>query len=262
MDFHAVEQNLRESFRIIAACRQSGEVREVGGISIASAGSSFQMFNAAFLAAPVTIARGDLERRIVTAAVHFRSRGIDWSFWVCQDLVDPVVLRRLSRAFERERLFAATHLPGMAAERLLPPRRPPPPIEVRRVTGYSTRLAFCDIGADCFHVPPAWFREIFLLESVWRNGFAGYVAYLNGQPVATAATVASDGVIGVYNVATLPEHRGRGYGEAVMRFALDQARLETGCERTILQSTEQGFPLYLEMGYRTVTTVAVYASGN
>jgi ribosomal protein S18 acetylase RimI-like enzyme len=64
----------------------------------------------------------------------------------------------------------------------------------------------------------------------------------------------------VYNVATLPEHRRRGHGEAVVRYALEQARRESGCERTILQATDYGLQLYLSMGYRTVTTVKVYAS--
>ncbi|MGA8580326.1 MAG: hypothetical protein WB579_16695, partial [Bryobacteraceae bacterium] len=46
--FEAVSQNLRESFRIIAASRVAGEVRELPGVSIASAGVAFHMFNAAF----------------------------------------------------------------------------------------------------------------------------------------------------------------------------------------------------------------------
>src|SRR5256885_13055848 len=40
--------NLRESFRIIAASRAVGELRELSGVSIASAGATFQMFNTAF----------------------------------------------------------------------------------------------------------------------------------------------------------------------------------------------------------------------
>ena len=49
VEFQPVESNLRASFRILAGDRPRGEVREIGGISIASAGVTFQMFNAAFL---------------------------------------------------------------------------------------------------------------------------------------------------------------------------------------------------------------------
>ena len=53
MTFEVLADNLRESFRIVAASRAKGEVREMHGASIASAGATFQMFNAAFLAQPV-----------------------------------------------------------------------------------------------------------------------------------------------------------------------------------------------------------------
>jgi GNAT superfamily N-acetyltransferase len=257
VDFQCVEENLRYSFQALASDRPSGEVRDVAGVSIASAGTAFQMFNAAFLSAPVANAE-DLERRTVTARVHFQARGLPWSFWVCQGLLPPKVKRR--SIFERNGLRLAVELPGMSADRLLPPRRQLPLLEVRRVGDENTRLAFCDIGCACFHVPLNWFREIFLRRKLWENGFVGYVAFLNGEPVATAATVTAAGAVGVYNVATLPAHRRHGYGEAVVRCALERARQETGCERTILQATDHGLQLYLSMGYRTVTTVDVYAS--
>jgi ribosomal protein S18 acetylase RimI-like enzyme len=68
------------------------------------------------------------------------------------------------------------------------------------------------------------------------------------------------GAVGVYNVATLPDQQRRGYGEAVMRYAVAQAQKEHGVEQSILQSTPAGLQLYQRMGYRTITRVAVYAS--
>jgi len=47
VDFESVAVNLRESFRAIAASRAPGEIRELRGVSIASAGVTFQMFNSA-----------------------------------------------------------------------------------------------------------------------------------------------------------------------------------------------------------------------
>jgi len=94
---------------------------------------------------------------------------------------------------------------------------------------------------------------------VWKR-FAAYVGYVNGEPVATAATLLGGGAVGVYNVATLPDHRRHGYGEAVMRHALEQARREHGIECSTLQSTPAGYGIYQRMGYRTVTKVAVYAA--
>jgi GNAT superfamily N-acetyltransferase len=249
---------LRASFRILAGDRPRGEVRELGGISIASAGVTFQMFNAAFLASPV-VSDLEMDRRLRVAATHFDQRGQDWAFWSCDGFLDAGVRRRARRLFERRALHLSADLPGMIAERLLPPYRALPQPEIRRVEGEPTCAAFCQIGSVCFNVPLAWFCEVFENPSVWKD-FAGYVGYVDGQPVSTAATVVSDHVVGVYNVATLPGHQRRGYGEAIMRHALEKAREAHGLERTILQSTPQGFPIYQRMGYRTVTRVVVYSS--
>lgn len=147
----------------------------------------------------------------------------------------------------------------MIAEAVLAPQRQLPRLEVRRVDGEVVKDAFCSIGALCFNVPLLWFREVFDSQSIW-NDFASYVGYVDGQPVSTTATVTGGGVVGVYNVATVPAYQRRGYGEAVMRYALEQARLEHGLSRTILQATPQGIDLYQRMGYRTVTSVAVFCS--
>jgi ribosomal protein S18 acetylase RimI-like enzyme len=258
VDFTHVADNLRASFRAIAASRASGEIRELHGVSIAAAGAAFQMFNAAFLSSPV-LSADELERRIMLAAMHFESRGQQWAYWVCEDWLPPRSRRKSLQAFERHGLRHSVDLPGMVAESLAAPVRPLARIEVRRVRPGVTRDAFCAIGSTCFHVPTAWFLEVFESESVW-DAFAAWVGYVDGEPVSTTATVFAGGAIGVYNVGTLPEYQGRGYAEAVMRQAVAEAQRRHGVERTLLQSTAAGFPMYERMGYRTVTSVAVFAT--
>jgi ribosomal protein S18 acetylase RimI-like enzyme len=166
----------------------------------------------------------------------------------------------------------------MVTEKLRPPTRRLPEIDVRRVRDSRTGDDFRGIGSVCFHVPIAWFNEVFDQNCVWDR-FAAYVGYVDGEPVATAATVASGDivgagpdagrgpapqpggdVIGVYNVATLPDHRRRGYGEAVMRHALAEAERERPSRPVVLQSTNDGLRLYERMGFRTVARFSVYAS--
>jgi len=256
--FENVAENLRESFRLVAASRKAGEVRELPGVSIASAGATFQMFNTAFLSSPVA-SEAELERRILLGMMHFGARGLEWAYWLCEGWMAPQVRHRARQVFERQGLRHSVDLPGMVAEHVAPPVKPLPRLEVRRVGDAATREAFCAIGSVCFHVPPAWFHEVFDGGSVWER-FAGYVGYVDGEPVSTTAAVVGGGTVGIYNVATLPERQRRGYGEAVMRHALADARALHGIERSILQSTPAGYRLYERMGYRTVTQVAVYAS--
>lgn len=66
--------------------------------------------------------------------------------------------------------------------------------------------------------------------------------------MSTATAYVSDGLVGVYAVATIPEARRHGYGEAVSWAA-------TLCERDLtatLQASDMGQPIYDRMGYRAV----------
>jgi len=256
--FENVADNLRESFRVVAAGRGAGEIRELPGVSIAAAGVTFQMFNSAFLSAPV-LSDAELQQRILLSASHFNVRGLEWAFWVCEDWMEGRTRRKSRQLFERHGLRHAVDLPGMVADRIAPPAKPLPSLVVRRVADDATRADFCAIGSVCFHVPINWFREVFDNNVVWRQ-FAAYVGYQDDVPVSTAAIVMGGGAIGVYNVATLPDHQRRGYGESVMRHAVGEAQKEHGIVRTILQSTPAGLRLYERMGYRTITRVSVYAS--
>jgi ribosomal protein S18 acetylase RimI-like enzyme len=258
VEFQLVADNLRESFRVIASSRTAGELRELHGVSIASAGVTFQMFNTAFLSGPVST-EADLKQRILQPIKHFDSRGQEWAYWVCEDWIDPSARRRSRRLFEHHGMRLATELPGMIADRILPPARPLPEIEVRRVRGAPTWDAFCQIGSVCFHVPITWFREVFDNDAVWDR-FISFVGYVDDEPVSTTSIVSGAGVIGVYNVATLPGSQRRGFGEAVMRHALAEVIKQRGTERVILQSTPAGLKLYERMGFRQVARVAVYSS--
>jgi len=256
MDFLAVEGNLRDSFRVLAAGRKTGDVRELPGVSIASLGVTFQMFNAAFFSSPVE-SRKDLESRLRAAAEHFRARRIPWSFWTCESWLDPAVRRRLGQTFDSVGLRLASEMPGMIVDRILPPRRKLPPIEILPVDDARTLGHFRTIGSACFHVPLDWFAEVF---NAARPSFPCWIGYSNGLPVATAASVTGNGVTGIYNVATLPDHRERGYGEAITRFAIEAGLAKHPGSRVILQATGQGLSLYERLGFRAVTRISVFNS--
>lgn len=258
VDFSNVANNLRESFRVLAGGRETGEIRELKGVSIASAGVTFQMFNAAFVSAPVA-SDAELEQRILLASLHFQARNLEWAYWLCEDWLEERTRSRSRRILAKHGLRHSVDLPGMVAERLRPPVRPLPRIEVRRVCDSKSQEAFCEVGSICFNVPLSWFREVFENDRVWDQ-FAGYVGYVRGEAVSTTAIVIEGSNAGVYNVATVPGFQRHGYGEAVMRHALDVARQEYGIEQTVLQSTQAGYALYERMGYRTVTNIAVYST--
>jgi ribosomal protein S18 acetylase RimI-like enzyme len=265
-EFESLEANLRQSFRVLAQGRPRAQLAEMEGVSIASLGAAFQMFNAAFLNSRVAT-RMNLVARLDCAQSLFTASRLPWSFWICEDWLERSVRRDLTGTCEDFGLFTAAEMPGMVADSLREPgrfasiRRTPPPLDIRRARTPDAMQDFRAIGSVCFHVPVVWFQEIFDDATPSRE-FVCWVAYRGTEPVATAATVVSDGVIGLYNVATLPGERGKGYAESVTRHAVACASRESGLQRVILQSTALGERLYKRLGFREVSRVVVFNSGS
>jgi GNAT superfamily N-acetyltransferase len=259
-EFESLEANLRQSFRILAEQRPHAEVTELEGVSIASLGVAFQMFNAAFLNSRVT-GRDDLEARLTRAQSVFGAQQRPWSFWICEDWLAWPARRALVSACEKFGLRAVAEMPGMAADSLREPRRVSSRIEIVHARDSRTMTDFRIIGSLCFHVPPTWFGEVFD-DIMPARDFVCWVGYSAGLPVATAATVVSHGAIGVYNVATLPDERGKGYAEAITRHAIAEAAHQSGLNRVILQATAQGERLYKRLGFREVSRLVVFNSND
>jgi GNAT superfamily N-acetyltransferase len=83
-----------------------------------------------------------------------------------------------------------------------------------------------------------------------------HVGFFAGEPVATALAYRVDATVGVFNVATPPSRRGRGYGTALTAAAARGG--EPGPELAWLQASEPGEPVYRRMGFRTVETYNLF----
>ena len=78
-----------------------------------------------------------------------------------------------------------------------------------------------------------------------------YVGYADGQPVTSGLGARTGRTMGIFNIATVPGARKRGFGAAMTdRIALDALAL--GCDVAVLQASEMGRPIYERLGYRTV----------
>jgi ribosomal protein S18 acetylase RimI-like enzyme len=84
-----------------------------------------------------------------------------------------------------------------------------------------------------------------------------YRALTDGEPACVSATLDHGADLGVYFVATHPEHRGRGLASRLMSLALVQGR-ERGLETSSLQGSPMGTPIYLRLGYSEDFTMNMY----
>jgi ribosomal protein S18 acetylase RimI-like enzyme len=256
-EFEPVEANLRETLKFFALANDRGKVVETNDLLLISSGINYGVFNTVLLKERVE-SEARLLELIARAENFFGERGERWSFWCCQDLLVPPVLRRLRRLMEARHLRLLSEPPGMTASFLLPPRRELPELEVRPVATEFERQAFAGILSTTFDLPYSICSEIYSVERSWQGGYRGWVGLVKGEPVVSTACVVAAGVLGIYSVGTMPNWRRRGYAEQLMRIVLDEVSRETSIERTILQSTSEGFHVYQKMGYRRVTQFSIF----
>ncbi|MHC5004889.1 MAG: GNAT family N-acetyltransferase [Planctomycetota bacterium] len=79
-----------------------------------------------------------------------------------------------------------------------------------------------------------------------------------GEYVATSLLFLESGLAGIYCVATLPEHRGRGLGGFVTAEPLHLVAAE-GYRLGILQSSAMGEPVYRRLGFESHGVLPLYA---
>jgi len=90
------------------------------------------------------------------------------------------------------------------------------------------------------------------ISSVW------HISLCRRRAVSGAFAVPIDKALYVAWMATSKTHRRLGLPELVIRHSLEDARKVTGIERTVLHATEDGFAVYLRMGYRVVAKFPLY----
>lgn len=236
-----------------------GDVREMQGVACAFANVPLPFFNVALFAEPVADA-ADLDRRLASAVEYGSASGVPWMFFACREWLPPVSTESADEAFERHRLHRAMALTGMVAElsSLAPPSSDSAGLEYRRVGSRDTLLSISDMNCAAYGIPLEVGRAS-ILDGMFGSDAFAYVGYLNGEPVTAAGTWLVDAVLYVAMVATHPDHRRRGYADAVMRHSLVEASHATGALRTVLHATEAGLPVYERMGYRSVAQFIAYA---
>lgn len=255
--FHSVvEQNLRAAMRCYARVSARGEARDYPGLTVTSCGLDCAVFNSAMLSCPSR--DPDFGRLVALAQVHFRQRGLGWTFWLCDDLLPQTQRKRIPTLFRELRMDCIAQPPGMYADRLSAPVRPAARLDIQQVADKTTRTDFAHLSSIIFSLGFQTSRHVYGAAELWDDSMTGWVGYCDGAPVSLIAVVIAAGVVGVYSVGTLPAFQGRGFAETMMRHALSWARGATGIESSVLQSTTQGLRLYRRLGYHVVTQFGVY----
>jgi hypothetical protein len=109
------------------------------------------------------------------------------------------------------------------------------------------------VMAAGFGVPAALVQPLFQPAIAELPGISIYLALVENEPVSTAVSLLGDRGVGIFNVATPPHLRGRGYGAAVTARAAEDG-FAAYAERAWLQASSLGEPVYRRMGFHQVDT--------
>ena len=245
---------------LTAALLGYGEVRRSAGVVLITSPVAYSVFNMALLDSAVPDVGNEFLRRVRTARQHYEALGYPWSFWVCENDVPRREMRNLYETMAGEGLQAIAESPGMDVQELQDPRRPLPLLEFRRVDDEVTRADFSMLVCASFHIPPPMAVAVYARPSFWSGHLSAWIGYAGARAVTTAATAATNGVLGVYSVATLPEYRRMGYGEVAVRHAVARTREMGAGGPVVLQSSPGAVSLYRSLGFRTRTRFFIFAT--
>ena len=149
---------------------------------------------------------------------------------------------------------AGAWLPGMALSPIGSATRPAvttSEVEIHAATDGAGVRDHVVAGAAGFEMPIEWLEAVMNERMLDQPDATVYVGYLDGTPVVTGLGVRTGRTIGVYNIATVPAARRRGFGALMTQRVVDDGAA-AGCDVAVLQASDMGRPIYERMGFRLV----------
>jgi ribosomal protein S18 acetylase RimI-like enzyme len=242
----------RENFRTHAAYPSrdtpGAMVRESEELTWVDAGLDTDTFN---IVMGARLARTEVQRAIAEVRAHFESVRRPFSWWVSPGDEPSDLGERLAAAglmLEEWELAMACEIPGA-----LGAIRPVPGLEVERARHTEDLEEFARINAENW-TPADPVVELYYSRSVARllgpaSPLRFYVGRLGEQAVAAVEIAVAGGVLGVYNLSTRAEHRGRGIGGTLLSTALRDSQRDTGAREAVLQAAPAAAGLYRRLGF-------------
>lgn len=242
-------------FYLAARSRPWADIKVDDDVIWGTTGLPLSAFNGATAA---TFTRTSVDARIDQVLDYFRELKIDMSWWVGPTSTPADLGKRLVA----RGLAADGAAPGMAVslEGWTHPPRPDglvvqPALDAAMFRqAMEAMFAGFEMPADLLAPFEERFRDFCVGPRAIQRTFLGMI---DGRPVATSLGMVVDDVVGIYNVATVPDARRLGFGGAVTAAAMAYGR-ERGARWAILESSPMGVSVYERLGFRQVCEVVVY----
>jgi GNAT superfamily N-acetyltransferase len=199
---------------------------------------------------------GQADAAIAALVAEARAREVPLLWWVMPG-TQPA---DLSTRLEAQGFVLADHRTGMALDLSTVCEDVPalPGLEISPVRIGATLRLWTQVHAQGDGWPEPVAEASMEVFSRWdRSGYAAWLGWLDGRPVATSLLLCTETVAGVNFIATLPEARRRGIGTAMVLAVLREAR-ERGYRIAVLTASDKGAGIYRSLGFRDCCRIAMY----
>jgi len=254
---HAIEFNLYEFFRsMVHSDLKDNLYEETEEFSRFSTGISFFFFNGVI---DNHISSENAMKKIKENITFFEKRQVPF-LWVLGPCSTPKNMGELliKNGFINDKLQGmAYNLKILNTERELLDK-----VEIIKIENMDTLKVWNDIILTGFEFPKEVRSDFFynafsflLLND--KASASAFLAYYDGNAVASSLVLYKAGVAGIHMVTTLEEARGKGIGTAITLASLNEAK-KLGYETAILHSTEMGLNMYNKMGFKEYCTIKLF----
>lgn len=178
-------------------------------------------------------------------------RGHPFLWWTTPSTTSPRLERALDRVGMRRAVSPGMHLDLASA----PTPHPTPPGLVVRPARPDELDTAHDVFLTAFGVSRDLRPDFARLLAGPGEASQPVLALLDDEPVGGGTLFVTGRTAGLYDVAVLPGHRGRGLGTAVTAALVDAAR-DAGCTEAVLHATELGVGVYERLGFEPVCTIS------
>jgi ribosomal protein S18 acetylase RimI-like enzyme len=240
---------LLETWQHLVASVPNGWTRAEPGALAAVTGGAVPTFNG------VWVESVDVDAEMVADLLdQVAATGLPHCLQVRPDAADQVTDLAVARGMTRD------ELPLMVLEdsSQLGAMRTTDGLVIRELVPAEAHL-HAQAAAAGFEVPVEPFIQLLTPAILELPGAHCYLGEVDDQPVTTGLGVTLGSYVGIFNIATPPAHRRRGYGTAVTARAVADG-LAAGAEWAWLQASELGYPVYERLGFRTAEVWSCWLS--
>ncbi len=250
-----VEQNFHLHAKTIPGQTNGMHVIETGALVTVDSGLDCDSFNIVHIKNSKRITRDSLK----DITNYFRLHGRPFTIWIS----DRQFISGLENVFNELSLQRSNTEPGMVTDLLS--YQPLTNNQQHNIVIADTTKHFNDFSVVLAGLwSPAdknivtYYQQTATQFLDPQNNIRLLIYYYDGIPVSTIEMFPTDrSTIGLYNLATLTKHRGKGIGSAMMNYALNTAKA-LGYKTAVLQASKDGIGIYKKFGFEVVTNYFEY----